>query len=814
MLINWRELEYEFFVSHLKGGGDKISRNSNIHAPIFGADTESVNLIDRYEPQCFTLSPPESIGGNYLEYFPPNDLAIKTFLFAIVREYGTYLFEQGKAFIYFHNLEYDWLQLIKNDSMLLEITKIGVSPETDTKLFKLNGYQFILKSHGIFTGSAPHFTIKVAKGKESFELLFRDSFSFFPSSLAKVAKDLKLNVLKMERQDDLGLKDYRPVGDRNKRKQEFERYAKLDSEITRKIGEQIRSLHEFAGLQKIRASSPSYAIGLLYSWIPHDKMIVSGIKEPEIMQMIFNTYRGGRTGGVIHGKVENITVYDFHSSYPASMLSLPSFNEKMKYYRVNNLELENVLSILEKNGNAFVLVSGKEIDPEYPSLITTIKGKLTPIYGEFQNVYTTGVELFAGIKSGGLIDLTIHEMIVLVENEDSPFLPFQHFANKAYERKQQAEKNSVEYISAKLALNGAYGKLIESRNQTLLSSYDQTTYFPYIDGLEKDFGKYYYTKYIDSGMNFEETYDSIICEINESFDEETRKNMKWLMFCDYPLSGKVYGKFVVPAAASLITAISRARLLVAMKSLGAYYWDTDSVFLPDMPESEIIVRLQKTRDWLPANVRPVAIGDELGDLGKEIEKASGFLSGIKRYYLKDETGYIKYATHGIPALPRGMEENILQTLATGETFEYESKPKPLKAKESKTAAEIGSFQSKRFRTDFKLDTRLNWIQTDEGFYVGQIRPYFEQGSKPITDENRKKYLKQMNQLAGFDPIKEEIKNHGFIRAPDENSYFYHAYQQLPKSIKTKYFRKHALQHIDEFADAIGLTANDLINKWT
>lgn len=773
MDILWRGDEYEFTPRTLQGGKDKWNRNSNILSPIFGADTESVQLSKVYEPQLFTFS---DQGGDYLEYLDSGCVALIPFLTFVHDIFMEHYFEDHTtAFIFFHNLEYDWLQLVKNDPRLLEMARIGVGLSTDFEIGKIGSTKIMLKKDGLFSGSAPHFTIRFQTRKTGFNLFFRDTFSFFPGSLDKIMKDLKLPVKKMERQEDIGQIDFRGM-EKCEKKIDFEEYAKIDARGTRIIGESIRALHQEADMKKMRPSAPGYAINLLYHMMDDEEAIISGVNDQKIMQLIFDTYRGGRTGGIYHGPVENLDVYDFHSSYPASMLSLPSFSPEMAYVPLDDLSLENVMAILEETGNVFMRVSGIEHDPLYPSLITTHNGMLTPIYGEFHNIATTGVEALVGIRSGTLELTEIHECVVLLDMNEETRLPFRMFARSAYERKAKAEKGNVEYTSAKLALNSSYGKLIESRTTTLVGATDAATKFPFLPGMEKEFGNYYYQTYIGlidedgNRKSLDDAYDTIMDEIISNFSEEDIENMVEKMFGDFSVSGKVYGRNVVPAAASLITATSRARLCAFIKATGALYWDTDSGFLQGnkfTPE-ELQQRLDLATSWLPPNVCPIRIGDELGDLDCEVTNASGWLAGTKRYYLTithcpkcgqkfDETLFckkceisgVKCATHGIPAMPKDYREGVISTLASGTNYTYESKPKPMKSKEVKAAADIGSFRSKKYTSKFHLDERLLWTHTDEG-WIGSIKPFADMDIQQLDTEIYADYLMKLNRLEGMD----------------------------------------------------------------
>lgn len=764
MEVLWRDSEYVFHPKSIEGGGDNLTRYSNINGNIYGADTESVQLDDRYEVQCFTCSSESK--GEHLVYTEQNANVFPVFLEWFLKMYEEELFESKFHFIYYHNLEYDWLQMVKNDNRLLEMAKIGVSPEEDIRLFKLDRFRIDMKKNSLFAGSAPHVKLKIGRGRESFTLLIYDTFSFFPSSLDNVAKDLKLSVEKMDRQLDLGQVDYRDMKDDDEEKLYFEKYSKIDAQVTRLAGERIRELHRVAGMTKIRPSSPAYAIAMLYHLMEEEQFIVTGTTDESIMQLILNTYRGGRTGGIYHGQVENISVLDFHSSYPASMLSLPSFNKNMVYYRMtgDELELANVLEVIEETGNAFLTISGTETDEHYPSLLTTYGGKLTPIYGDFENQSTTGYEFLVGIKSGGLQNVIVHECVVCMDTDEEPFLPFNVFANSAYKRKEESPKGSVEYISAKLALNSAYGKLIESRSQTLLGASDAKDYLPYVEGMEKEFGNFYYNKYaqaLEVGQRLGDIYDDMINELYENFDEEVCEQMQLKMFGDFTISGRIYGRYVTPAGASLITGQSRARLLVAMKSLKAIYWDTDSVFTPNlMTEEEINITLRDVEHWLPSNAVPVRVGEKLGELDFEMTGGHGYLAGVKRYYLTDELfdseqytikdkkrmGIEKRATHGIPALPKGKVEDVIRSLALGNDYSYESKPKPIKAKESKRKEDIGSFMSRHFKSQFHLDDRLHWVRTVNG-WNGTVTPFNEiHIKKNYSSEELEQFTFQLEEL--------------------------------------------------------------------
>lgn len=742
MKVQWRGKTYEFNPLTLEGGQDR-PRQSDIDSSIYAFDTESVDLGDRYEPMCFQIS---STGGECIQYIPPNGRALHQFIEFFVRNYSWKEFENRTAFMYGHNLKYDWLQLIKHYPDLLSMARTGVGLAEDYEIYR-GEYSVTLLKNALFAGNAPHFTLRLAMSKREYvDLKFRDTFSFFPSSLDKLAKTLKLSTQKMKRQNDIGKRDYRDEPD-SEDKREFEIYSKTDALVTRLVGEQIRTLHQTAGMRRIRVSAPGFAINYLYHNIPEGTKIVSGVKDTSIMQLVLDTYAGGRTGGIYHGKVENLSVLDFHSSYPASMVSLPSFSPTMEYVRHPSPETMTQEELVEIMGecHCFMRVSGEETDFKYPAIVQARNNKLTPIAGKFENIATTGVEAYVGIKSGTLSITKVHDLIMLIEMEVPDILPFKEFAESAYQRKDEAEKDSSEYTSAKLVLNSGYGKLIESRTEVFVDDDVCSLVLPYIEGMETDFGRMYYSEYITAlgeSKDFVKYYPTLVEKVLNMFPEQDT-------FC-YGTFGKlslvelVYGRYVIPAAASLITATSRARLLVGKKSLSALYWDTDSLFIRNYNPNTVSEILTRAADWLPEFVLPVMVSDRLGGLDCELFNASGYLAGTKRYYLendirkncmdttacegcahnKNKTCKVKKAVHGIPTAPYDQAMQMIEKLATGSNNRYMGKARPIGVKETKDKNEIGRFKAKEYESQFRLDDRLEWVVIDggwEGVYKDEIK---------------------------------------------------------------------------------------------
>lgn len=75
----------------------------------------------------------------------------------------------------------------------------------------------------------------------------------------------------------------------------------------------------------------------------------------------------------------------------------------------------------------------------------------------------------------------------------------------------------------------------------------------------------------------------------------------------------------------------------------------------------------------------------------------------------------------------------------------------------------------------------------------------------VTEEKLEEwYNKYMeNKMKEADPLKEAVKEHGYIRTLKEGDLFYPEYRELSRSVKMKYFRRNAALAIDDFAEIIG-----------
>lgn len=762
MTLPWRGREYKYKNGIVKWHPDKAGDTES--GIICGADTESTTrgatgnkAMDRelpeiYETQCLTYATPN---GSGIVWVPEGVCAFPLMLNSFIKEMRIGgVDHKRKWFVYMHNLGYDVEQLFKGRADLMTLVrggsylhaKLPIELQGRKKsgrdiseyyVGKIGNRECYLKNRALFVGTAPHFTVRCYRNRKDYsDIVFLDSGTYFRGTLANIAKDLKLPYEKQERQKDLGRHDFR-LEDGTEEKRYFETYSIADAVVVKAVGEKIVELHREAGFTKIRTSSPGFAHAFFCKELEKLKTVVySGSLLEEDMKLILDAYNGGRTGGLYHGRVGHlgpeslISVGDFASSYPASMLGLPSFGPKMKYVRLRPRELDwfNVWDLLQDCPTCFLRIDGVENDSNYPSLITERGGKLTPIYGEFENIATTGPEVYGGVMSGTLRVTKVREAVFCIDKAlvESPF---RRFALDAYERKKKAEKGSISYILAKLLLNSAYGKWIQATKAQLLGTDadDFVCYYP--KGCEHDYAKIYMETYAKAQYEGEDALsvlEDLRVDIMEGCAEEGLE-LESKLFARMDTAKKEFAPSAIPAAAALVTAISRARLRALIKCTGAIYWDTDSAFIQGKSNEEIEACFATGSAWIHPAFVPLRMGSELGEIDIEMEGGSGYLAGTKRYYLTSPSSEkAKKAIHGIINLKGRYAGVIIRALATGKQIEYKTKGAPLKAK-STTDARTGLFTRKQVTPNFQLDDRLSWIR-DDGVdaWRGSVREWREQ----------------------------------------------------------------------------------------
>ena len=123
MELTWREKKFQFNNKELPASRDGSGPRSHptIDLPIYAIDTESVAIFDdapgtaledrvlfnRYECMCFQVA---GGGGPWIRYLGKKARALEVFLMEFIERERGILLDSRSAFIYCHNLIYDWNQ--------------------------------------------------------------------------------------------------------------------------------------------------------------------------------------------------------------------------------------------------------------------------------------------------------------------------------------------------------------------------------------------------------------------------------------------------------------------------------------------------------------------------------------------------------------------------------------------------------------------------------------------------------------------------------------------------------------------------------
>jgi hypothetical protein len=85
------------------------------------------------------------------------------------------------------------------------------------------------------------------------------------------------------------------------------------------------------------------------------------------------------------------------------------------------------------------------------------------------------------------------------------------------------------------------------------------------------------------------------------------------------------------------------------------------------------------------------------------------------------------------------------------------------------------------------------------------------GEREWTQLDMDRLLQKWSKEADYDEIKEGIKLLGYMETVKKGDVFYHEYQELPRSVKMRYFRKKGIA-IDVFATELDMGINELFDK--
>lgn len=369
-------------------------------------------------------------------------------------------------------------------------------------------------------------------------------------------------------------------------KMEKEHRNKYRDEISRYLRTDCTSLHKYVSKFIDRFGVRLTLAGTAMKHWEKNHAKPNGIKRPKTFRGFDEKFRafyyGGRVSCFGGGEQKgDFQVYDINSAYPYAMLHEHPYQSggdhtyKQKTKGVTDIEM---------------LKGFFEVDADsYGCLPQRGKSGLNFPIGR-GTYYATGWELQAGLNTG---TVKIHKILKGYIFDKT--INFKSYVNEFYEEKKNAEKGSSEYLFSKLMMNSLYGKFAQDG-----SDYKDYRIAPRRSKLE-------------DGWKHEMDVGNM--EIH------------------YRPKDQEYVHFFNVATAASITGFVRALLWETIKSVNAYYCDTDSIICD---KTKAIKLGKELGEWdLEAdNVKKLAIGGKklyacFDEKNKCIKKASkgGNLSG-------------------------------------------------------------------------------------------------------------------------------------------------------------------------------------------
>jgi len=750
-------------------------------------------------------------------YFPANDF--KTIKQILLRESITH-----DPHIFIHNLNFD-LGKIMHD-LALEILWFPS--------IIINGRSTIIKTN--------NFT-------------FHDSFSLFPKSLEKLSKDFAIKNRKMDllravdpkyiirktkivksyfdEEKDEYIKIEEPTNeiDEQKTKENYfmnvdplepllNEYLEFDC---KSLFEIIRTAIDISGMKEkdflVCPTTASLSLKAFQTLFKEDYEIAISSKfvgrDLEIEKKLKKGYYGGRTE-VFIPILKNGFHYDMNSEYPYVMgkagLKYPVGEYKDLAGAAAKIQWK-LYSRTEQGGGIVKATVKIPKDMEYPILPYRAykEGKLLFPAGEITASWTAVELLFA--QRRGVEILQVHEFIYFYRMENL----FERFVSHFEKMKKDNTFDPLqpdriinpslrEY--AKLILNALYGKFATGREKR---SYVSLKELPdAIAALEKKEGLFdpeigFFNNTIAHGVEYakQQYYEheptALLKRMPARF-KHTGIDETILQFTNY-----LTADYVQIQISCYVTAYARMELYKGIEKVIArggkvYYCDTDSI-VTDKPMDETDVHDSEFGKWKLENkikngffLQPKVYGEEL-ESGDFLKKFKGMPNQkVKSFNIHD----YKYI------LKRQAKKDIerIQLLKKDEGFKNIIKP-------------ISAIKrDKDFNELLNVEKSLNirgMMEKREMDYDNNIsRPIVFDGSETNSETEYLKelMLENIKMVQAKNPFLLQLEQ-GFIKIPDRKTEDYFEYQQLKEKTKKKYFRKSGKQTIQQYADGVYYTVEDL-----
>lgn len=696
---------------------------------IYGVDTESFNSHNQSELHTLLVqSASDSISEAHLSFesdepffrfFPQvfnrfsedqkgNLSPSNTSLRRTPGKRGTGRRKIPEVLLCFYNLEYDIQRLFSPSCSLWDMLRLNIEGSRITI-----GDWEIENVRSMLTGSAPHFNWIFRHDNKILRVYALDLWGYLKEGLKASAKALGViekDYIDAEMFDkyleDLTLEDI----------DQLIEYGKKDATIPRALYLKLVELLFPISASVIRRN------GLLPPSAPGAaaRMMFGGLKAPLIqpskqtLQIARESYAGGMVFNVVKGEVEHANLFDRISAYPTMMTMLPD-PEQTKIVVYKNEPIDSLISSF-----GFCYASFVNTSKTFPAvtIYNPFGGASGHAPGKYESLPISISELAIGYQLGFFQDIKIHEAHIMQAPESAYGTGcIADYIKRVYELKKSSPKDSPMYLMSKLLLNSPYGKLVELHKDEswIIPTLMKHLTIPSLALTDKDLK--------DKVMEMLRTQDvQELMELASKFPQEDLIPIRHLQSQQIKA-----GTYYLPVYGASVTAGQRAWMLAFTSSIDAILADTDSaltqLYLPEVEKGLASV----TNLTLNARLGPCHIGTALGDVEHQIENASGYVAGIKQYFLEGTSNgkpKVKYARHTItkPNIPKDQHEDFyrqtIKFLATGEqpdtaigivnhtnegeTFTYQESASPQRLR---TSLERGKDFGKFFSPDRTLQTK-------------------------------------------------------------------------------------------------------------
>lgn len=615
----------------------------------------------------------------------------------------------------FYNMEYDLQRLFLSTSAFFRMTELA----RDGRWVSVGQYevQMIMTSP---SGSAPyfHWIVFDTESEKAVRLYGIDMWGYWKAGLGKTAKSLgigeKIHIEKTNFQKPLEEYTEQMID-------EMIRYAGEDARLTREVylatarllGSLSKAVFRRNGI--LPPSAPAAAARLAFSMMDADEF---PRPDKRYEQLALDAYHGGYVACIHRGWVEHVTVADLHSAYPSAGCLLPD-PCSVRYVPIESETWTDIPDDIREAGNlGFVCATFMVFPDRFPGISKSHPEHTLHQPGVYERFAISLPELSVMMDLGQVKMVRVHWGFYLDGDPETSF--FRRFFLHFYELKEKEEaegrKGSPMYQTSKLLMNSLYGKLIEvnePKKPVLPREYELSTIYYDPKLQNKTNRRNYQQAYIDGGidavMQLSERNLEKIHNLNAVPEEHAKT------FTDVLPEGPTRaGYFFLPIYASLITAMTRAKICAMLNCFKAIAGDTDSIFTTLQPGTEQWQKAEKVADWIcrRAGVGPVKDDPGLGGYGIEMVGGRGYVAGLKQYFLcskhPDSPKTMKLAYHAIANADKLTTRLAVARLARGQEKTYQTKPKPRRFRESllKQDGQFGIFVRQWRQVTPKHDERM------------------------------------------------------------------------------------------------------------